>query len=347
MPCAATVEALTEIWQRVLGRTNIGPEDEFPDLGGNGSLADRIFAEIARVFHRELPSATITHASTIAALAALLEQPTLPAFPPLVKLKSGVEKTPIFIAHGLDGRARFQGLAKLMHTGHSIYGFQAKGLDGLEEPFERIEDMAGLYLEAVCKHQPVGPYILVGYSFGGLITLEMAHRLAEAGKQVALLALVDAYPHPRYLPPGPRLRLTVRRTLRHISEMSHRGPRDAISYFVHGLERRLHMEGDRKRNELPLETSPLSYARTTLRVRDSAYVAYGRYQPRFYRGKISFVRAQSNSYFPDNPAAIWGKLAEEVEVVTVPGDHLDMITSGFEDLAGALTHYLRQLQRQD
>jgi len=96
-----------------------------------------------------------------------------------------------------------------------------------------------------------------------------------------------------------------------MSEMSHRPPRDAISYFTQGLERRLRLDGDRKRNQLPPETSPLSYARTTLRVRDSAYVAYGRYRPQFYRGKISFVRAQSNSYFPDNPAAIWGKLADE------------------------------------
>ncbi len=344
--CAETVEALTEIWQRVLGRTNIGPEDEFADLGGNGALADRIFAEIAQVFNRQLPSVTITHAPTIAALAALLEQPALPAFPPLVKLKSGGERTPIFIAHGLDGRARFQGLAKLMGTEHAIYGFQAKGLDGLEEPLERIEDMAALYLKAVCELQPVGPYILVGYSFGGLITLEMAQSLAKAGKEVALLALVDAYPHPRYLSAGPRLRLMVRRTWRHISEMSHRPPREAISYFVQGLERRLHLEGDRKRNLLPPETSPLSYARTTLRVKEGAYVAYGRYRPRFYRGKISFVRAASNAYFPDNPAAIWGKLAEEFEVETVPGDHLDMITSGFEDLAAALTHYLRRLRQQ-
>ena len=108
------------------------------------ALADRIFAEIAKVFDRQLPSATITHAPTIAALAGLLEQPTLPAFPPLVKLKAGAEKTPIFIAHGLDGRARFVELANHIRTEHAIYGFQAKGVDGLEEPFERIEEMAAL-----------------------------------------------------------------------------------------------------------------------------------------------------------------------------------------------------------
>jgi len=340
-PSAAIIEALTEIWQRVLQRTDIGPEDEFHDLGGNDALADTLFAEIAEVFNRELPTATICQATTIAALAAVLEQPALPRFPPLVKLKAGTGGTPVFIAHGLDGRARFLKLANHIGTEHSMYGFQARGVDGLEEPFEQIEDMAAYYLEAVDELQPVGPYVLIGYSFGGLITLEMAQRLVEAGKQVALLVLVDAYPHPRYLSPGQRLRLMARRTLRHFSEMAHRPPREAISYFIQGLERRLHMAGVRNRYTLPPETSRLAYARTTAQVQQSAYVAYGRYRPRFYRGKISFVKAQSNSYFPDDPKAVWGKLADQFELVTVHGDHMDMVTAEFEALAAALAGYLR------
>jgi thioesterase domain-containing protein len=44
------------------------------------------------------------------------------------------------------------------------------------------------------EFQPLGPYILIGYSFGGLIALEMAQRLTEEGKQVALLTFVDTYP---------------------------------------------------------------------------------------------------------------------------------------------------------
>jgi thioesterase domain-containing protein len=341
-PCATTVDALTEIWQRVLRRNDIGPEDEFHDLGGNDRLADKLFAEIARVFDRQLPSATICHATTIAALAAVLEQPALPIFPPIAKLKAGSERTPVFIAHGLDGRARFEELAHNIRTEHAIYGFQAKGVDGLEEPFERIEEMAEYYLDALAKFQPVGPYLLIGYSFGGLITLEMAQRLAEAGKPVALLVLIDAYPHPRYLTLGPRLRLMARRVWRHISEMAERPARAAFAYFMKGIKHRLRIAGVRNHDAVPREASPLSYAHTTLRVRDSAYRAYGRYRPRFYRGKISFVRAQSGSYFPDDPTSIWGKLAGEFEVETVPGDHLDIVTSGFDHLAAVLTDYLHR-----
>ena len=345
-PCATTVEALTEIWQRVLQRTNIGPDDEFHDLGGNDRLADKLFIEIAKVFNRQLPTATIAHATTIATLAGLLEQPTPPEFPPIVKLKAGSEKTPVFIAHGLDGRARFVELANNIRTEHAIYGFQAKGVDGLEEPFELIEEMAAYYLEALAKFQPVGPYLLIGYSFGGLITLEMAQRLADAGKPVALLVLIDAYPHPRYLTPGPRLRLMARRVWRHISEMASRPAHGAFAYFMKGIEHRLRMAGVRNHDGVASEESRLSYAHTTLRVRDSAYRAYGSYRPRFYRGKISFLRAQSGSYFPDNPTPIWGKLAEEFEVETVSGDHLDIVTSRFEHLAALLTDYIRRACEQ-
>jgi hypothetical protein len=92
-PPASMIDALTAIWQRVLQRPHIGPEEEFHDLGGSDPLADKIFTEIEQTFHRELPAATICHAPTIAALASLLQLPELPQFPPFVKLKAGSGKT--------------------------------------------------------------------------------------------------------------------------------------------------------------------------------------------------------------------------------------------------------------
>ena len=337
---AANIDALTQIWEHAFQRSNIGPEERFDDLGGNDPLADRIFFEIAKVFDRDLPTATICHAQTISDLAALLQQPVLPRFSPLVKLKAGSEKTPILIAHGLDGRARFTKLAQHIRTEHAIYGMQARGIDGLEEPFECIEDMAEYYLEALHQLQPQGSCILMGYSFGGMVALEIAQRLSLQGKTVPLLALVDSYPHPRYLSPGQRLLLMARRTRRHITEMRQRPTGEAFSYFTRGLRRRLHI-GARNPGLLVPEASRLSFARTTVHVHKKNFAAFRRYRPQFYRGKVKFVRAGSNSYFPDDPAAVWGKLTDEFEVETVPGNHLDIITDQFEGLAAALTRYLR------
>jgi acetoacetyl-CoA synthetase len=263
-------------------------------------------------------------------------------FSPFVQLKTGSEKQPILLVHGLSGIASFSELAKHIRTKHAIYGIQAKGVDGMEEPFERIEDMAAFYLDALNDLQPDGPYILIGYSFGGLVALEMARRLSESGRSIALLVLVDAYPHPRYLSTGQRLRLVVQRIRRHISEMKRRSVPGAISYLVRRLKARLRTFVVRGRGTRFREISRPLGAQTTLRVKERAYVAFGRYRPRFYRGKIMFVKSASDSYFPADPVAVWSDLSTEFESKTVPGGHMDMVRRDFQDLAAVLTYYVNR-----
>lgn len=331
------VEMLTPIWQRVLQRSAIGVDDRFFDIGGSLRLADLLFAEIAREGGRALPSATIYHAQTIAALALLLEQPTLPRFSPFVQLKAGGQKPPILIVHGLAGTVPFFGLAQHIQTTHPIYGIQAKGLDGLEEPLDCVEDMAAFYLDSIKDLQPHGPYILIGYSFGGLVALEMAQRITRNGEKVALLVLVDAYPHPRYLSLGQRLRLGSRRAIRILFGMKQR-----LMGATRRLERRLHSAGVLDGGDRLPEASPLSFERRALLVKDKAYVALSRYRPRFYGGKMKFVKSQSDSYFPANPVAVWHHLAAQFEFESVPGGHLNMVTTDFDSLAAVLNRYVKE-----
>ena len=51
--------------------------------------------------------------------------------------------------------------------------------------------MAAYYLEEMRKIQPHGPYLLGGYSFGGVAAYEIARNLRAAGEEVALLMLFD------------------------------------------------------------------------------------------------------------------------------------------------------------
>src|SRR5436853_1386477 len=207
------VDVLTPIWQRILQVPSIGVEDNFFDVGGDSSLALELFNEIAKTCGRELPPVTIYHAPTIAALADLLEQATAPQLPALVLLKPGTETPPVFITHGLGGSVMdFYQVVKHIQLPNAIHGMQTRGIDGVEEPFDRIEDMARFYLDAIREVQPHGPYLLIAYSLGGLVTLEMAQRLSESGEKVALLALLESYPYSRYLPLAERVRLFTRST---------------------------------------------------------------------------------------------------------------------------------------
>jgi thioesterase domain-containing protein/acyl carrier protein len=317
---SSMVEVLTSIWLRVLQLPSIGVNDNFFDLGGDSSLALQLFNEIAQTCDRELPPVTIYQAPTIAALASLLEQPTTPRFPTLVLLKPGSENPPVFIAHGLGGSVMdFFQPVRHIETDHPIYGLQARGIDGLDEPLASIEDMAEFYLVAIKKLQPRGPYVLVGYSLGGLVVLEMAQRLSANGEKVALLAMLDAYPQFRYLSLGQRLRL--------IARQGRRG---------------LHSLGNLTGSAPYQPPAGVLLTPAMQRVRDSAYLALTRYRPRFYSGKIKFVRAEISSAFPDDAAAVWEPLAQIVEVETIPGDHLGIIATHFEKLASVVSRYLAE-----
>lgn len=75
---------------------------------------------------------------------------------------------------------------------------------------------------------------------------------------------------------------------------------------------------------------------------DSGYVALRHYRPRFYPGRLKFVKAEISTYFPDNPTPVWAHLAEEFEVETMPGDHMGMLTTHCEDLGALLSRYLSE-----
>jgi acetoacetyl-CoA synthetase len=340
---ATTIETLTLIWQRVLMRSAIGTEESFFDLGGDEALADLLFAEISRVYGRHLPSAMIGRAPTIATQVALVEHPTLPRFSPFLQIKAGSEKPPILIAHGLSGNVEFFKLAKHIRTENPIYGIRAKGIDGTQEPFQCVEDMAAFYLESLAEQYPDGPYVLFGYSFGGLVALEMAQRLSE---RVALLVLLDTYPHPRYLPRDHRMRLFGQRVRHHVHAMRQLPLPSAFSYFAHGFKYKLQLAGALNDSGHTPEMPNLSCSQATQWVNERAYHAYRNYRPRFYRGKINLVTAEKQSFFPGDPATVWGHLAGELEVERIPGNHLNIVTTEFEGLASVLTRYIQEVTPQ-
>ena len=338
MPTSTMVEMLTPIWQRVLQLSSVDAQENFFDLGGDSSLALQLFHEVARTVGRELPPVTIYLAPTIAALAAVLEQPDGLRFPPLVLLKDGPAQPPLFITHGLGGSViDFFQVVKNIRTSHPIQGMQAKGLDGTEEPFDRIEDMAEFYLEAIRQVQPHGPYLLAGYSLGGLVIFEMAQRLTADGEKVALLAMLDSYPDIRYLSLTQRVRLVTRLATRRATNAIKLPVGDALSLVIRPSRGRA--LAPRVSYQPPADV-PLSPAMQ--RAREYAYLALARYQPRFYPGKIRFVRAAIPTDFPGNPAAVWAHLAKEFEVETVPGDHLGIMSTHYEELALAISRYVEE-----
>jgi non-ribosomal peptide synthetase component F/thioesterase domain-containing protein/acyl carrier protein len=113
----------------------------------------------------------------------------------LLPLRPEGSRPPLFCVHpGMGLSWGYAALLPYLPQDQPVYGVQARGLARPEPLPGSIEEMAADYADAIRTVQPVGPYHLLGWSIGGTIAQAVAARLEELGEEVALLALLDAYP---------------------------------------------------------------------------------------------------------------------------------------------------------
>jgi len=239
---------------------------------------------------------------------------------PLTLLKSGTDPLPIFMAHGIGGRiSDLIPVASHISTLSPVYGVSAPGADGSAGSFDSIEGLAQFYLDAIRKQQPEGPYFLIGYSLGGLAFFEMSRRLLQRGKNVALLAMLESYPHARALP------------------LSHQ-----IDVALAGMKRRFRGQAGEEIPARDLAQDDASADRWPPELFEKAYVAWKRYRPRPYPGRVRFVKSAINSGFPTNPQAFWSRLAARFDNTTVAGNHTSIISEHYQELAAVLSSYITE-----
>lgn len=68
-----------------------------------------------------------------------------------------------------------------------VYALQTPGLEGEQEPYRTVHDLARHGIARIREVQPSGPYYLAGNCMGGLPAYETARQLHAAGEQVALV----------------------------------------------------------------------------------------------------------------------------------------------------------------
>ncbi|MEK8145377.1 thioesterase domain-containing protein [Streptomyces sp. M10(2022)] len=89
----------------------------------------------------------------------------------------------------------YAGLLTHLDPAIPVYGLQARALSRPGAMPADLDTMAADYLGQILEIQPEGPYRLLGWSFGGVMSHALAVELQARGQEVELLALVDAYPH--------------------------------------------------------------------------------------------------------------------------------------------------------
>ncbi|HEV2734381.1 MAG TPA: amino acid adenylation domain-containing protein, partial [Longimicrobiaceae bacterium] len=196
LPPRDTLElALARIWEEVLEAERVGVRDGFFALGGHSLLAVRLMARVEQATGVRLPLATLFSASTVEQLAAELRRgDARDDGSPLVPIRPGGKRTPLFLVHPVGGDVlAYAPLARHLDREQPVYGLRSRGLAPGAEPARTVEEMARDYLAALREARPAGPYRLGGWSMGGVVAYEMARRLEAAGERVERLVLVDAH----------------------------------------------------------------------------------------------------------------------------------------------------------
>ena len=213
--------------------------------------------------------------------------------------------------------------------------------------YTRIEEMASDYLTALRAVQPEGPYLLGGWSLGGIVAFEMAQQLEAQGQKVALLALLDAWALAPEESSAAAIEGTVLLALAqdlgfgvddatflsdHLSRLA---PNEQLTYIL---------ERVRAAHLAPPDVG-LAQLRRHLHVLQTNLRARQSYRPQEYPGLITLLRASERSgVVPQDPTLGWGTLATSgVEVHLVPGNHYTMLR---EPHVQVLAEQLRAVLRE-
>ncbi len=264
----------------------------------------------------------------------------------LLKIQPAGEQPAVACVHAIAGDVTcYLALADHLGRDRPVYGLQAEGLDGSRQPLRRVEDMAARYLDILRREQPAGPYLLVGWSMGGVIALEMAQQLGAAGENVPLLVLLE--------PSVPGIQVPLDDTgivesLARDLESALDQPLDVTleQLLEKDLETQLTTLFEQvKRHGLPFFDFDRSALSSLFRLYKANVAALQDYRPQPYAGRSAvFIARERPPATEPEPSDFWtGGLLQDHQRVDVGGGHTSMLQEPHvRDLARRLTRLFTQ-----
>ncbi|MCU0153248.1 non-ribosomal peptide synthetase [Curtobacterium poinsettiae] len=193
--------AIAAAFAATLGVDGVRADDSFFALGGHSFVAQPTIQAVNEALDADLPVQALFQAPTVAGLAALVESggaDVAESLRTILPLRPTGQGAPVFAVHPASGVAwKFSTFVARLATTRPILGVQMPGIaPDRPEPATAgsLDELLTEYVTAIRGEQPHGPYLLTGYSFGGRLAHHIAARLQAEGEEVALLAVLDAYP---------------------------------------------------------------------------------------------------------------------------------------------------------
>ncbi|PIE12981.1 MAG: polyketide synthase [Rhodobacterales bacterium] len=340
---------LAGFWGALLGVEQVGALDNFFDLGGHSLIAVRLFAMVKKAWNVDFPISVLFEAPTIRQCAKLIEKegvrmeseginsdmdgPKTPErrFTHVVPMHvgEGGPRRPFFLCAGMFGNVlNLRHLAHLIGSDRPFYGLQARGLYGDEDPHRTIPEAARDYIKEIKQVQGEGPYMLGGFSGGGIIAYEIAQQLVADGDEVSILVMLDT-PLPVRRPLTGRDRAVIQ-----WQELKAGG----FAYPMKWLLRRVAWEFSKRRKNGSQDIEIYENTFHNSEIEQAFLGAVAQYAPKPWQGPLALFRpplvgkwqvaperwvSSERAYVTsDND---WTAHAPLIEVIEVPGDHDSMV----------------------
>ncbi|MFC8529122.1 polyketide synthase Pks13 [Nocardia sp. NPDC057227] len=334
VPPRDAAERLTyATWALVTGKSPGGIFDTLPIL--DEDTAEKLAARLTERVKAEVSVDDVLDCESIEQLADVVRKlqdtgADVDGFiRPLRTRTEGSAAVPVFVFHPSGGNTLvYEPLLKRLPAETPMYGFER--VEG------NIEERARQYLPELRKIQGNGPYVLYGWSLGAVFALQVARLLRDEGADVRLVGLIDlAIPaEPEDNSPDER----VRRIQRY-QEFARK------TYGVDGdlpeeQLRELASASDDEQYTIVSQLIKLSGAKIPGGVLEHQRTSWveGRHlagmQPIRYDGDVVLYLADryhdgmielEPRYAERKPNGGWGEYLSSLDVIEIPGDHLQII----------------------
>ncbi|KFY93178.1 hypothetical protein V500_03863 [Pseudogymnoascus sp. VKM F-4518 (FW-2643)] len=199
----------------------------------------------------------------------------------------------------------------------AVWGLNSPYMKTSEEFTCGVPGMAAKFIHEVKRRQPVGPYMLSGWSAGGVIAFEMLNQLVKAGDEVSHLIMIDA-PCPLIIEPFPA---SLHRWFASIGLLGDGDPNNIPSWLLPHFAATVAALSEYDAVSIPKDKAP---SVTAIWCEDGVCKTESDPRPDPYPDGHALFLLENRSDFGPN---LWDSFlpAEKIRCVRMPGNHFTMM----------------------
>jgi amino acid adenylation domain-containing protein len=183
-------QAVAGAFASVLGRVDVGVDDDFFDLGGHSLSCVLLMEMLQNKLGVSVSPGLLFEHTTVRALAVELQTGTVAVHRPVL-LSQNADRPVLFLLLAVH---LYRELARQLEGHYTTYAVYAGSELVLFDKAggASVQALAREYVAQIKSQQPKGPYRIGGLSFGGIVCYEVAQLLEAQGDQVEYLLMLDA-----------------------------------------------------------------------------------------------------------------------------------------------------------